>query len=110
MGHCGRADVRVAGRGPHPGGDGHLRPPDVHGGEGAGTAHREGAHPSSRVGATRAVACGRGFVIAGAADLETLLEKARSARTQAYAPYSDFLVGAAVATDAGRFHGPNGEN
>ena len=40
-----------------------------------------------------------------------LLEAARAARLQAYAPYSKFLVGAAVLDDRGRIHaGCNVEN
>ncbi len=40
-----------------------------------------------------------------------LLEAARAARLQAYAPYSKFLVGAAVLDDQGRIHaGCNVEN
>lgn len=39
-----------------------------------------------------------------------LLSEARAARERAYAPYSNFLVGAAVATDAGVFRGCNVEN
>jgi cytidine deaminase len=34
-----------------------------------------------------------------------LLETARAARAQAYAPYSNFLVGAAVLDEQGRIHG-----
>ena len=40
----------------------------------------------------------------------TLLEAARNAARQAYCPYSDFPVGAAVDTDLGRFIGCNIEN
>lgn len=43
-------------------------------------------------------------------DLDTLLTEARAARERAYAPYSRFHVGAAVATDAGVFTGANVEN
>ena len=39
-----------------------------------------------------------------------LLELARGAARHAYAPYSDFPVGAAVRTDAGVFFGCNVEN
>ncbi|MHC1479968.1 cytidine deaminase [Frateuria aurantia] len=43
--------------------------------------------------------------------LEPLLEHARQARLRAYAPYSQFLVGAAVETHDGRvFEGCNVEN
>jgi cytidine deaminase len=45
------------------------------------------------------------------ADLAALLARARSALAHAYAPYSDFQVGAAVIDDAGRVHvGVNVEN
>jgi cytidine deaminase len=43
-------------------------------------------------------------------DLEDLVAKAREARKHAYAPYSRFRVGAAVATDRGVFSGANVEN
>ena len=43
--------------------------------------------------------------------LEALVDAARAARLQAYAPYSNFAVGAAVLDDAGRIHaGCNVEN
>lgn len=42
---------------------------------------------------------------------EQLLEEARKARLNAYAPYSNFLVGAALLTEDGEiFHGCNVEN
>ncbi|HYG99914.1 MAG TPA: cytidine deaminase [Terriglobales bacterium] len=45
------------------------------------------------------------------ADRELLLEKAKAAVAQAYAPYSKFHVGAAVLTDAGHVYtGCNVEN
>lgn len=44
-------------------------------------------------------------------DPQALLEEARKARAQAYAPYSRFQVGAALLTRDGRiFHGCNVEN
>lgn len=45
-----------------------------------------------------------------AVDEDALVEEARAARAHAYAPYSGFTVGAAVATDAGVFRGVNVEN
>jgi cytidine deaminase len=46
----------------------------------------------------------------GDADVDALLDAARRARENAYAPYSNFPVGAAVESDAGRFSGANVEN
>jgi cytidine deaminase len=44
-------------------------------------------------------------------ELDLLVEQSREARTRAYAPYSNFLVGAALVTDDGRhFSGANVEN
>jgi cytidine deaminase len=43
-------------------------------------------------------------------DVDALLDAARRARENAYAPYSNFPVGAAVESDAGRFSGANVEN
>ncbi|MDF2701818.1 MAG: cytidine deaminase [Rubrobacteraceae bacterium] len=44
-------------------------------------------------------------------DLETLVGAARDASTRAYAPYSDFRVGAAILTENGAIHtGCNVEN
>jgi cytidine deaminase len=44
-------------------------------------------------------------------ELDDLFAAARNARARAYAPYSGFLVGAAVLTDDGRpFAAPNMEN
>ena len=43
-------------------------------------------------------------------DLDELVERARKAQEAAYAPYSRFRVGAAVATDAGVFSGCCVEN
>jgi len=42
--------------------------------------------------------------------VDALLDAARRARDHAYAPYSNFAVGAAVETDAGTFSGANVEN
>jgi cytidine deaminase len=51
-----------------------------------------------------------GEVVAGA-DLDALVEEARDARNRAYAPYSNFFVGAALVTGDGRhFSGANVEN
>jgi cytidine deaminase len=44
-------------------------------------------------------------------DLETVMEAARMAAIRAYAPYSNFLVGAAILTGGGAIHsGSNVEN
>jgi cytidine deaminase len=43
-------------------------------------------------------------------DLDALMREARKAKEGAYAPYSRFHVGAAVATDRGVFAGANVEN
>ena len=44
-------------------------------------------------------------------DLETLMDAARKASKKAYAPYSDFHVGAAILTESGTIHaGCNVEN
>jgi cytidine deaminase len=44
-------------------------------------------------------------------DLETVMEAARAASRRAYAPYSDFYVGAAILTGGGAIHsGSNVEN
>jgi cytidine deaminase len=47
---------------------------------------------------------------ATAVDTEELVAQAEAARATAYAPYSRFTVGAAVATDLGVFRGANVEN
>ena len=47
----------------------------------------------------------------GALDLEAVMEAARAAASRAYAPYSNFLVGAAILTRGGAIHsGSNVEN
>jgi len=47
----------------------------------------------------------------GALDLETVMEAARTAASRAYAPYSNFHVGAAILTRRGALHsGSNVEN
>jgi cytidine deaminase len=44
-------------------------------------------------------------------DLETVMDAAREASTSAYAPYSNFRVGAAICTEGGAIHaGCNVEN
>jgi cytidine deaminase len=44
-------------------------------------------------------------------ELDVLVEEARDARSRGYAPYSNFLVGAALVTEDGRhFSGANVEN
>jgi cytidine deaminase len=45
-----------------------------------------------------------------AVDLDALIDEAEAGRENAYAPYSRFTVGAAVATDRGVFRGANVEN
>jgi cytidine deaminase len=45
-----------------------------------------------------------------ALDLDDLLDEADAGRANAYAPYSEFAVGAAVATDRGVFRGACVEN
>jgi cytidine deaminase len=47
---------------------------------------------------------------AGAVDVDALIAEAEAGRANAYAPYSRFTVGAAVATDRGVFRGANVEN
>jgi cytidine deaminase len=42
--------------------------------------------------------------------VDALMDEARLARSHAYAPYSNFLVGAAVLSDVGMFRGANVEN
>jgi cytidine deaminase len=42
--------------------------------------------------------------------VDALVDEARLARSNAYAPYSNFLVGAAVLTGVGTFRGANVEN
>jgi cytidine deaminase len=47
----------------------------------------------------------------GALDAETVMEAARAAASRAYAPYSNFHVGAAILTGGGTIHsGSNVEN
>ena len=54
---------------------------------------------------------GEGEMTADEALLETVIAQARRARANAYAPYSSYRVGAAIATEDGRiFTGCNVEN